>query len=63
MIDETRQSQDPDERAEEMREHHREAQEREPDERPPGERAGGQDPTEEGVLSGLPGSAANRPTG
>ena len=63
MSEETTHSKDPDERAQELREHQREAQEREPDERPPGERPGGQDPTEEGLLGGLPASAANRPTG
>jgi hypothetical protein len=62
MSDETRR-QNPDERAEQMREHHRKAQEHDPDERPPTERSGDQDSTEEAGLSGLPGSAANRPTG
>jgi hypothetical protein len=45
------------------REHHREAQEREPDERPPEERGGNRDMNEEGLLEGVPGSQANRPTG
>jgi hypothetical protein len=44
------------------REHHREAQEREPDERPPEERDS-RDMNEEGLLEGVPGSTANRPTG
>jgi hypothetical protein len=63
MSDEARQSQDPDERAQELREHHEEAQKREPDERAPSERSGSKDPTEEGLLSGVPASGANRPTG
>jgi hypothetical protein len=63
MSDETTRSEDPDERAEELREHHEEAQERNPDERPPEERGAGRDATEEGLLRGVPGSGANRPTG
>jgi hypothetical protein len=63
VSDDTSRGQDPDDRAEATREQHRQAQEHNPDERPPEERQGGQDPTEEGLLSGVPGSAANRPTG
>jgi hypothetical protein len=48
----------------EVRQHEREAQEREPDERPPEERRRERgDMTEEGLLEGVPGSEANRPTG
>ena len=63
MSDEPSRTDEADERAEEMREQHREAQEHNPDERRPGERGEGQDATEEGLLGGLPGSIANRPTG
>jgi|tagenome__1003787_1003787.scaffolds.fasta_scaffold18696384_2 hypothetical protein len=47
------------------REHEREAQERNPDERPPEERRDddGRGMNEEGLLEGVPGSTANRPTG
>jgi hypothetical protein len=63
MSDETQRTEDPDERADEMREHHEEVQKRNPDERPPGERAQDQDPATESTLGGVPGSAANRPSG
>ena len=63
MSDETTRSEQPEERAEEMREHQEEAQKHNPDERPPEDRGGGQDATEEGLLSGLPASDVNRPTG
>ena len=63
MPDETSRSEQPEERAEEMREQHEEAQRHSRDERPPEERGGGQDATEEGLLSGVPGSDVNRPTG
>jgi hypothetical protein len=56
-------TQDPDDRAEAMEEHHRKAKEHNPDERAPAERQGGHDPVEEGLGAGLPASAANRPTG
>ena len=54
------------ERVESAQEHHEEAQRRERDERPPGqreERGDTQDPADEGLLGGMPGSAAIRPTG
>jgi hypothetical protein len=63
MSDERSPGQDPGDRADAMREHQREAQEHNPDERPPEERQGGADPTEESLESGVPASAANRPTG
>jgi hypothetical protein len=49
---------------EDVREHEREAQERDPDERPPEERRGeAGDMADEGLREGVPGSAANRPSG
>jgi hypothetical protein len=63
MSDESGRGRDAGERASEIREHHEEAQEHNPDERAPEERSGVQDVTEEGLLSGVPGQAANRPTG
>ena len=59
MSDETSSS----ERVESVQEHEEEAQKRERDERPPGQRDEGQDPADEALLGGLPGSAAMRPTG
>jgi hypothetical protein len=54
----------PDETPEDVREHEREAQKRDRDERPPEERdKDRKDMNEEGLLEGVPGSVANRPTG
>ena len=63
MSDQPSRTQDPDDRAEAMEEHHRKAKEHNPDERAPAERQGGQDPVQEDLEAGLPASAANRPTG
>jgi hypothetical protein len=63
MSDETSRSEEPEDRAEELHDQHEKAQEHNPDERPPEERGAGGDATEEGLLSGVPGSAANKPTG
>ena len=63
MSDESSSIQEPEERAEATRDQHRKAEEHNPDERKPQERQDTQNLTEEGLLSGVPGSAANRPTG
>jgi hypothetical protein len=57
MSDETTRSGDPEERAEQLREHQEKAQEHNPDERPPEARAGDEDPSEAGLLGGISGSA------